>query len=200
MALHSQRAKQWLDRLNASNHMLWLLGVISFLETIIIPIPIEVVLIPLLAVNRDRVWVIATVAMTGCLIASLVGYGVGMVLFQSIGVWFIDAMGMQDAYAAFQAFFDEHGFIAIITLGILPIPFQVAMITAGLSGYPVQLFVLAAVISRGIRYFGLAWLVLKFGERAQTLWQRHALVTSIVAAALVLGFSLGMRALAGMVM
>lgn len=200
MAVYSKQAKKWLDRLNASPQMLWLLGVMSFLETIIVPIPIEVVLIPLLAANRDRVWVIATVAMTGCLIASLVGYGVGMVLFQSIGVWFIEVMGMQNTYASFQSFFEDHGFVAIVTLGILPIPFQVAMITAGLSGYPIHLFVLAAVIARGIRYYGLAWLVLHFGERAQTLWQRHALVTSLVAAVIVLGFSLGMRALAGMVM
>ena len=87
----------------------------------------------------------------GCLAAALLGYGVGMVLYQSLGTWFIDTMGMQSAYQAYQGFFDQYGFIAILTLGILPIPFQVAMITAGLSGYPIALFVLAALIARGIQ-------------------------------------------------
>ena len=120
--------------------MLWLLAALSFLETIILPVPIELVLIPLMAVNRQRLWRIATVTTAGCLAAALLGYGVGMVLYQSLGTWFIDTMGMQSAYQAYQGFFDQYGFIAILTLGILPIPFQVAMITAGLSGYPIALF------------------------------------------------------------
>ncbi|MEX0607780.1 MAG: hypothetical protein WD138_07080, partial [Halofilum sp. (in: g-proteobacteria)] len=62
----------------------------SFLETTIVPIPIEVVLIPFMAVNRDRVWWIATVALTGCLLGAFVGYGVGYFVFESIGRWLIE--------------------------------------------------------------------------------------------------------------
>ena len=194
------RARRWLERLNGSKHMLWLLALFSFLETLIVPVPIELVLIPLMALNRHRIWRIATVTTAGCLAASLLGYGVGLVLYQSVGTWFIDTLGMQHAYLAYQGFFDRYGFVAILTLGILPIPFQVAMITAGLSGYPIALFVLAALIARGIRYFGLAWLVWKFGPRVETLWRRHALVTSLAAGVLVLGAALAMQTLAKAVM
>lgn len=200
MAIKSRRAKQWYDRISNSKHMLWVLGVLSFLETIIIPVPIEVVLIPLMATNKHRIWTIASVALTACLLASVLGYGIGLLLFHSIGIWFIETMNMQSAYESFQLFFDDYGFIAIVTLGILPIPFQVAMITAGLSAYPIHLFVLAAVISRGFRYYGLAWLVGHFGHQVEELWQRHALLTSLIGAVIVVAFSLAMRALAGMVM
>ncbi len=100
------RATRWFDRLNESNHLLWLLGVVSFLETIIIPVPIEVVLIPLMAINRDRVIAIATAVTLGCLLAALVGYGVGMLLFESIGRWFIETMGYEQAYESFKQCFD----------------------------------------------------------------------------------------------
>ena len=193
------RTRRWLERLNGSKHMLWLLAVLSFLETIIVPVPIELVLIPLMALNRHRIWRIATVTTVGCLAASLVGYGVGVALYQSVGTWFIDSMGMQNAYQAYQGFFDQYGFIAILTLGILPIPFQVAMITAGLSCYPITLFVLAALIARGIRYYGLAWLVLRFGSRVERMWRRHALATSLAAGGVVLALALGMQWLAGRV-
>lgn len=199
MAIKNKRTKQWIERINGSKNMLWLLGTLSFLETIILPIPIELVLIPLMAANKQRIWLLATVTTAGCLVASLVGYGVGMLLFQSIGTWFIEFMGMQNSYQAFQTFFDQYGFIAILCIGILPIPFQVAMITAGLSGYPVLLFVLAALIARGVRYFGLAWLVHRFGHRVLVLWKRHALVTSLVAGVVVLVLALGMQALAGLI-
>ncbi len=200
MAFKSARAQKWFDRINGSNNMLWILSVVSFLETIIIPIPIEIVLIPLMVVNRKRIWIIAAVTTAGCLAASLVGYAVGMALYQTLGSWFIDAMGMQSAYASFQTFFAQHGFIAILALGILPIPFQVAMITAGLSGYPIYLFALAALIARGIRYFGLAWLVCRFGERVEDLWHRHALLTSLVAGIAFTAIALALRALADKVM
>ncbi len=180
--------------------MLWLLAVISFFETIIIPIPIELVVIPLMAVNRNRIWAIASAVICGCLLASIVGYGVGMVLYQSLGVWFIDTMGMQSSYASFQDFFNEYGFISILAVGVLPIPFQVAMITAGLSGYPITLFVLAAVIARGIRYYGLAWLVSRYGEHAERMWKKNGLLTTLAAGLIIIGVSLGMQALAGVVM
>ena len=62
------------------------------------------------------------------------------------------------------------------------------------------LFVLAALIARGIRYYGLAWLVLRYGPKVERMWRRHALVTSLVAGLIVLGVALGMQWLAGQVM
>ena len=59
------RARRWLERLNGSKHMLWLLALFSFLETLIVPVPIELVLIPLMALNRQRIWRIATVTTAG---------------------------------------------------------------------------------------------------------------------------------------
>ncbi|MBR9902369.1 MAG: DedA family protein [Gammaproteobacteria bacterium] len=199
MAIASKRTKQWFERINGSKNMLWLLATLSFLETIILPIPLELVLIPLMAVNRQRLWLLALVTTAGCLVASLVGYSIGLVLYESVGTWFIESMGMQNSYQAFQTFFDQYGFAAILAIGILPIPFQVAMITAGLSGYPIVMFVVATLIARGLRYFGLAWLVHRFGHRVLVLWKRHALVTSLVAGVVVLAAALGMQALARLV-
>ena len=199
MAITSKRTRQWFERINGSKNMLWLLAILSFLETIILPIPIELVLIPLMAVNRPRICSIAMATSLGCLVASLVGYGVGMALYQSVGTWFIEIMGMEQSYQAFQSVFDQYGFAAILAIGMLPIPFQIAMITAGLSGYPILLFALATLIARGLRYFGLGWLVHHFGHDVLALWKRHALITSLVAGVAILVVALGLQALAGLV-
>jgi len=196
----SERSKRWFNRINDSNHLLWLIGVFSFLETIILPVPIEVILIPLMLVNRERIFAIATAATVGCLLAAVFGYWVGVALFDSIGTWFIETMGYEEAYESFKSFFDSYGFGAILLVGIVPIPFQVAMITAGLSGYPLPLFVLAAVIARGIRYYGLAWLVRKFGDDARRIWDDHALLASLIAGAIILVLYLAGQWLAGQIM
>lgn len=193
------QAGRWLHKLNESRHPLWIIGVLSFLETIIIPVPIEVILIPMMAANRSRIWLIATITFAGCLAAAILGYGVGMVLYESVGRWFLESMGYQDAYESFKSFFDQRGFIAILLVGIIPIPFQIAMITAGLAGYPFLLFVLAAAIARGVRYYGLAWLVARFGRRARRLWQQHAVLASLGGAAAIAALYLAGQYVAGQI-
>ena len=60
-----------------------------------------------------------------------------------------------------------------MTLGIAPIPFQVAMLAAGATQYSLGLFLLATAIARAIRYFGLAIVVYYTGERAEQLIKRY---------------------------
>ena len=58
---------------------------------------------------------------------------------------------------------------------------------------------LAALIARGLRYYGLAWLVHRFGHRVESMWKRHALKTSLALGSVVLLLVLGMQALAGLI-
>jgi len=175
-----RRPEHWAKELAGSRRGLWSISVASFLETIIVPIPIEIVLIPFMLLRRDLIWVIALVTTLGCLLASLLGYGVGYFLFESVGRPLVHTMGWEQDLATFQQWFDSHGFWAILAIGVVPIPFQVAMLAAGMSGYPVHLFVLAATIARGIRYFGLGLLVCLFGERALSLWKRNKTAAGVV--------------------
>lgn len=162
-----------------------LIGIASFLETIIVPIPIEIVLIPYMLARRDLLWRIATTTTVACLLAATVGYGLGYFFYDSVGRGLIELMNWQSDYAVFQDWFDAQGFWAILAIGVAPIPFQIAMLVAGVAGYPLFLFILAAGIARGIRYYGLALLVRAFGERALALWQRHKLTVGILLLALV---------------
>ena len=170
----SGRARRWLERLIDSPHALWLIFTASFLESIIVPIPLELILIPFMVIERDRVWKIATFTLAGCLLGALVGYSAGFFLFDTVGQWVIDTSNYQSQYETFKTEFEANGFWAIVAVGITPIPFQVAMLTAGATQYSLGLFMLAAFIARGIRYFGLALLVVWLGEPALRFWQKNA--------------------------
>jgi membrane protein DedA with SNARE-associated domain len=50
---------------------------------------------------------------------------------------------------------------------------QLAMIAAGASGYPLGWYLVAIAISRVLRYFGIAWLVLRFGDRAEAMLREY---------------------------
>jgi len=176
----TDRVRRWRHKLEHSNRALWVLAIASFLETVVIPIPIELVLIPYMAVNRQRIFLIATVTLAGCLTAAVLGYVVGLALFESLGQWMISTFGHEAAFQTFSEQFERYGFWAIIAIGVTPIPFQVAMLVAGVAGYPIALFLLAALIARGIRYYGLALLVYYLGEPVTALWQRHARTAGLV--------------------
>ena len=167
-------ARAWLDRLAESRHALPLLFLASVLETLLIPIPIEVILIPWMLCHPHRKWRIATVALAGNLTAAAGGYYLGVFFMDQWGDGLIGFFGGQDAYEAFEARFQKDGFTAILAIGIIPIPFQIAMLAAGASSYSFLLFMLAACIARGARYFGLAALIAVAGNAALSLWKRHA--------------------------
>ncbi len=168
-----QRPGDWARQLADSPLGLWAIGIASFFETIIVPIPIEVILIPYMLARRDLLWRIALVTTLGCLIGAVVGYGLGYFLYDTLGQQLVAAMGWEQDFQRFQTWFDNDGFWAVLAIGVVPIPFQVAMLAAGVAGYPILLFLLAATIARGIRYFGLALLVALVGDQAVSLWKRH---------------------------
>lgn len=167
-------ARNWLDRLDNSRHALLVLFAASMMETLLVPIPIEVILIPWMLCHPHRKWVIAGVALAGNLTAAAIGYGLGVFAMEQWGDTLITFFGSQEAYQEFQASLKQDGFMAVLSIGIVPIPFQIAMLTAGASGYSFLLFMLAAMLGRGVRYFGLALLVAWVGDKALDLWRRHS--------------------------
>lgn len=195
-APRDSRARRWLMRLQASRHALALLFFASFAETIIVPIPIEVILIPFMLANRYRIWWIATVTFLGCVAGAMVGYGVGYLFFDTLGTAMVDSMGWQQPYQRFQGLFDQYGFWAVVVIGVVPIPFQVAMLAAGAAHYSIPLFILATALARGVRYYGLAALVLWLGPKALRAWRDHKILASIVAVVVLAVLWGGMQAIA----
>lgn len=183
---NSAAASKWLERLLESPHALLLLFFLSLLESIILPLPLELILIPFMFAQRERIWLIASVTLAGCLVGASIGYSVGLWLFESAGQWLINYFGIQQAYQDYDAFFASYGFWAIVAVGVTPIPFQVGMLTAGAAAYPFLLYMLASILARGIRYYGLAALVLWLGEPALRLWQQHSRQVGVALTAIVI--------------
>lgn len=190
-----KRARVWTRRLLNSRYGLVWMGLLSAMETTILPIPIELVMVPYMLERPRQLWWIATVTLIGCIAGALIGYAVGYFVFDSLGTWLLEWFNAQNAYASFKQTFNDNGFLAILTIGVTPVPFQIALLAAGMSGYALPLFLVAVTLARGIRYFGLALLVWLAGDRAISLWQRHRLTASALALLLIGAVFVGMRVL-----
>ncbi|MCK7459719.1 YqaA family protein [Idiomarina aminovorans] len=168
------KTQQWYQKLVSSPHALVMLFFLSALEATVLPIALELVLVPYMVLERKRIWLVATVAMAGFLAGAVGGYCIGFALFDTAGEWFINYLSVQDYYQTFQETLKQDGFTAIFLVGVTPVPFQVAMLAAGAADYPMSLFLLAAGIARALRYYLLALIVLWLGPYTENLWGKYA--------------------------
>jgi membrane protein YqaA with SNARE-associated domain len=71
--------------------------------------------------------------------------------------------------------FARYGLLAIIVPALLPppAPFKLFVLTAGAASFPLRRFVLGLLLGRGTRYFGIAFLTLRYGEAAMDFVERY---------------------------
>ena len=124
----------------------------------------------------------------------IVGYGIGALLYDSLGQWLIQIYGLSGKVEAFRASYAEWGALIIIGKGLTPIPYKLVTITSGFAGYNIWLFVACSIIARGGRFFVVAILLNRYGEwiRAQ-IEKRLGLWLAIGAIVLVLGFVIALK-------
>lgn len=180
------RIKRLAIRLIYSRHAFWGLGIASFLESILIPIPLEAVLIPLMQARRRQIFLLSTIALLGCLAGATVGYFVGYFVFDAIGQQLVEMVSTPEQFEHVRMRMEEDGFWFILSVGVIPIPFQIAMLAAGATSYSFFLFMLASALSRALRYYGLGLLVLIAGNHAQAIFERHKVAAAIVITIVVL--------------
>ncbi|HET9426875.1 MAG TPA: YqaA family protein [Allosphingosinicella sp.] len=165
------------------------MAVVSFAESSIFPIPPDVMLVPMILARRDQAYRIAAICTITSVAGGMLGYAIGYFLYDSVGLWLVNLYGAHDAIAEFRAWYDHWGAAVILIKGLTPIPFKVVTIASGFFAYNFLLFVLLAAITRGARFFLIAWLLKRYGERMKGFIERRLnLIGTIVLLLLIGGF------------
>ncbi|MDP6909903.1 MAG: hypothetical protein QF371_10395, partial [Flavobacteriales bacterium] len=69
------------------------LGIISFIESFIFPIPPDVLIIPMTIAKRNEWLKIALIATVGSVLGACLGYFIGYVFFNEIGIKIFELYG-----------------------------------------------------------------------------------------------------------
>jgi len=79
----------------------------------------------------------------------------------------------------------RYGAFAVLLPSILPppFPFKIFVLSSGALGLPIPRFIVAMVVGRTVRYFGEAWLAVRYGDQA--LGYLHANAANVLVGALV---------------
>ena len=59
--------------------------------------------------------------------------------------------------------------MVILIKGLTPIPYKLVTITSGFAGYNFFLFVVLSLVTRGMRFYALAFLLNRYGDQARTI-------------------------------
>ena len=180
----------WTLRLAHHRHAVRSMAAVSFAESSFFPIPPDVVLVPVVLANRDRAYWIATVCTVASVLGGILGYLIGMFLWDSIGVWIAQLYHLETKMEDLRLLYAEWGALVILVKGLTPIPFKLVTIASGVFAFDFPLFVLLALITRGFRFFLIAFLLKRFGEPVQEFIERRLnLIGWAVLVALVAGFA-----------
>ena len=183
-----RRLYDWCIDAADKPHALAILTAMAFVESSFFPIPPDVMLVPMSLARPDRAFRLAAWCTVASVVGGIVGYGIGALLYDSMGAWLIHLYGYGDKVEAFRAAYAQWGAWIILIKGLTPIPYKIVTITSGFAGYNFGLFVVLSVITRGMRFFLLAFLLNRYGELARHIIEKRlALWTSLFAAVLVIG-------------
>jgi len=175
--------------LSQSRRAPFAVAAIAFVESSIFPIPPDVILAPMALAQPRRAWRFAAIATIASVLGGIVGYGIGALLFDTLGQWLIHLYGYGDRMAALRETYARWGAMVILVKGLTPIPFKLVTIGSGLLGYNFPLFVLLSLITRGGRFFLLAGALNRFGDPLRLALERHfAWFLVLMAASVVGGF------------
>jgi membrane protein YqaA with SNARE-associated domain len=126
-------------------------------------------LIPMAIARPDKAWFYATVCTGTSVAGGLLGYLIGALLYDSIGLWLIQLYGYGNKVEAFREAYAQWGGWIILLKGLTPIPYKIVTIASGFAGYNVFLFVLLSIVARGMRFFLLAFLLNRYGAQARLI-------------------------------
>ncbi|WP_421980199.1 YqaA family protein [Roseibium sp.] len=186
-----RRLYDWTLSLAAGPRAPAALGSVSFVESSFFPIPPDILLIPMVIARREKAWWYALLCTVTSVVGGILGYLIGMFLFEQVAEPILTFYGKMDKFDEFSAVFNHWGWWFVFIAGLTPFPYKVITIASGVAGLSLPIFIVASIVSRGLRFFIVAGLLYFFGPPIKEfIEKRLGLMFTLFVVLLVGGFIL----------
>jgi membrane protein YqaA with SNARE-associated domain len=167
----------------------WALFVLAFSESSFFPIAPDVLLIALAIAIPRRSFRYALTCTCGSVLGGMLGYLIGLEFMDMLGFPVIRFYGLMDKYESVRMLFNRYDALAVAIAGFSPIPYKLFTIAGGAFRIDFTKFVLASLVSRGARFFLVAFLIYMFGASIRAFIDRYFNILAVAfSVLLVLGF------------
>jgi membrane protein YqaA with SNARE-associated domain len=160
-----------------------ILAIEAFIESSFFPIPPDVMIIPMVVSKRNEFIQIALIATIFSVLGALFGYYIGYSL-HDIAVKIFEFYGYEYSDAFREKFITGGGFKAwlgiLFTAGFTPLPFKLLTISSGIIHFNLITFIFICIVTRGLRFFLVAYLTYKFGQKIGPFLDKQGTKWSII--------------------
>jgi membrane protein YqaA with SNARE-associated domain len=161
------------------------LFLISFLDSSVLTFPVinDLLLIELSIEHPARMPLYALMAATGSVLGCVLLYFIAR---KGGEAFFHRKAGERGA--AIRDWVEENGFVGMLVAALLPppTPFKFFVFAAGVFEVPLWSFTSAVALARAIRYFGIGYLAIRYGNDALPYLKGHKLQVTVVVVLFVL--------------
>jgi len=144
------------------------LAIISFAESSFFPVPPDIMIVPMVIAKKKDYLKIFLIATSFSALGGLLGYFIGST-FLEFAMAIVEFYGYEEKVLDLQTqLSSKKGFLfwlgILFLAGFTPLPFKVFTITSGIISFNLIIFFFICLISRGLRFFIVAFLSAKFGK------------------------------------
>ena len=152
------------------------LAFVSFVESSFFPVPPDVMIVPMVLAKKDDFIKIFLIASIFSVLGGVFGYFLGS-MFLEFSMTIIEFYNYEEKVFELQdKLSNKTGVIfwvgTLFLAGFTPLPYKVFTITSGFIGFNFYLFVIISLISRGLRFFIVSYLSMKFGDKFEILLKK----------------------------
>ncbi len=153
------------------------LAAVSFIESSFFPIPPDVMIIPMVISKKNDFIKIFFITTVFSVLGGMLGYFIGAFFFD-FGSQIMSFYGYENKLSNIKNnLISSDGFYAWLSIlflaGFTPLPYKVFTIASGLIGFNFFIFIFISLISRGLRFFIVAYFSYKFGDIFTKFMHEH---------------------------
>ena len=166
----------------------------AFIESSFFPIPPDVMIVPMVVSKKEEFIRIALIATIFSVLGALFGYYIGYSL-NEIATKIFEFYGYEYSDKFRENFIAGGGFKAwlgiLFTAGFTPLPFKLLTISSGIIHFNLISFIFICIVTRGLRFFLVAYLTYKFGSRFGPFLEKKGGRWAMIIAVIIIAIAAG---------
>ena len=175
----------------------WLaLFIIALFEASWFPLPPDVLLIALCLGATKKSFRFATICLTGSILGAALGYCIGHFLWMTpageptaIANFFYENIFSIESFNNVGNLYDKYNFWIVFTAGFTPLPFKLFTIAGGMFDINFVMFIIASIVSRGMRFFLIGWLIWRYGAPIKSFIDKYFNLLATLFTVILIGFT-----------
>ncbi len=176
----------------------WLaLFIIALFEASWFPLPPDVLLIALCLGAPKKSFRFGTLCLVGSIVGATLGYCIGHFAWitasgepTALAALFYEHVFSQESFDNVGNLYDRFNFWIVFTAGFTPLPFKLFTIAGGMFDINYVMFIIASIVSRGMRFFLISWLIWKFGAPIKTFIDKYFNLLATLFTVMLIGFTM----------